>query len=125
MSLTAVLDHTALTALHQADPFFTGLYVEASRGAGRILVPSLAALGAEQQVPGAGRHALGLRFSEQIAFTAQHAVETITWPEVAWPVAHAAAIARQAARDGEPVTVLSLDPALYTSTGIIPLDPTA
>ncbi|MFC7795748.1 PIN domain-containing protein [Streptomyces cinereoruber] len=124
MNLTAVLDHTTLTALHQADPFFTGLYIEASRGTGRILVPSLAALGAEQQVPGAGAHALGLRFAEPVSFTAQHATEAIAWPGLPWPVAHVAAIARQAARDGEPVTVLSLDPAPYAATGIVPLDPT-
>ncbi|WP_435192253.1 PIN domain-containing protein [Streptomyces sp. bgisy126] len=124
MNLTAVLDHTALTALHQADPFLTSLYIEASRGTGRILIPSLAALGAEQQVPGAGTHALGLRFCEHIAFTAEHAAEAIAWPGTSWPVAHVAAIAQQTARDGEPVTVLSLDPAPYAAISVVPLDPT-
>ncbi|MFJ8663531.1 PIN domain-containing protein [Streptomyces sp. NPDC093795] len=125
MNLTAVLDHSALTALYQADPFFTGLYIEASRGTGRILVPSLAALAAERQVPGAGQHATRLRFFESVAFTAGHAVDAMAWPDAEWPVAHAAAIAWKTAREGEPVTVLSLVPDLYTATGIVPLDPTA
>ncbi|MEU9706178.1 hypothetical protein [Streptomyces sp. NPDC047981] len=124
MNLTAVLDHSALTALYQADPFFTGLYIEASRGTGRILVPSLAALAAERQVPKAGRHAVGLRFAENVSFTSVHAVEAMAWTDVEWPVAHAAAIAWEAAREGEPVTVLSLVPDLYSATGIVPLDPT-
>ncbi|MFH8476261.1 hypothetical protein [Streptomyces sp. NPDC018000] len=125
MNLTAVLDHSALTALYQADPFFTGLYIEASRGTGRVLVPSVAALAAERQTPGTGRHATGLRFAESVAFTAAHAADAMAWPDVEWPVAHTAAIAWEAVRHGEPVTVLSLVPNLYTGTGIIPLDPTA
>ncbi|MFI8372033.1 hypothetical protein [Streptomyces sp. NPDC085466] len=125
MNLTAVLDHTTLAALYRADPFFTGLYIEASRGTGRILVPSLAALAAERQVPGAGGHAVALRFAECVAFTGGHAVEAMAWPGVEWPIAHAAAIAWKAAREGESVTVLSLAPASYAATGIVPLDPTA
>ncbi|MEU6621882.1 hypothetical protein ABZ926_14050 [Streptomyces litmocidini] len=125
MNLTAVLDHSALTALYQADPFFTGLYIEASRGTGRILVPSLAALAAERMIPGAGHHAAGLRFAESVAFTAGHAADAMAWPDVDWPVAHAAAIAWKATREGEPVTVLSLFPDRYAETGIVPLDPTA
>ncbi|MEV0889472.1 PIN domain-containing protein [Streptomyces microflavus] len=125
MNLTAVLDHSALTALYEADPFFTGLYIEASRGTGHILVPSLAVLAAERQVSGAGKHAARLRFSESVAFTAGHAVDAMAWPDVEWPVVHAAAIAWSATREGEPVTVLSLVPDLYTATGIVPLDPTA
>ncbi|MFI9825227.1 hypothetical protein ACIHFC_32975 [Streptomyces sp. NPDC052013] len=61
MNLTAVLDHTALAALSRADPFFTGLYIEASRGTGRLLIPSLSVLAAERQVAGAGRHAASLQ----------------------------------------------------------------
>ncbi|WP_236242724.1 hypothetical protein [Streptomyces sp. CC228A] len=113
-----------MAALYQADPFFTGLYIEASRGTGRILVPSLAAIAAERQVPGAGKHATRLRFSESVAFTAAHADDAMAWPDTVWPVAHAAAIAWKAAREGEPVTVLSLVPDLYAATGIAPLDPT-
>ncbi|MFE7113378.1 hypothetical protein ACFU98_44965 [Streptomyces sp. NPDC057575] len=48
MNLTVVLDHTALAALYRADPFFTGLYIEASRGTGRVIVPSLSVLAAER-----------------------------------------------------------------------------
>ncbi|GAA5705931.1 hypothetical protein AQJ43_36855 [Streptomyces avermitilis] len=124
MNLTAVLDHTALTALYHADPFFTGLYIEASRGTGRVLVPSLSVLAAERQVAGAGRHAASLRFAENVAFSTAHAVEAMAWPSVDWPVAHVAAIARQAAKEGEPLTVLSLDPDLYAGTGTTPLNPT-
>ncbi|WP_328665188.1 hypothetical protein [Streptomyces sp. NBC_00328] len=124
MSLTAVLDHTALTALYRADPFFVGLYIEASRGTGRVLIPSLSLLAAERAVPGAGRHAASLRFTESVPFSAAHAVDAMDWPAIEEPVAHAAAIAWQAVKAGEPLTVLSLEPALYTGTGITPLDPT-
>ena len=123
MSLTAVLDHTALTALYRADPFFTGLYIEASRGTGRVLVPSLSVLAAERQVSGAGRHAASLRFAESVPFSAEHAVDAMNWPGAAWPVAHVAAIAWHAVKTGEPVTVLSLEPELYAGTGITPLNP--
>jgi hypothetical protein len=123
MSLTAVLDHTALTALYRADPFLTGLYIEASRGTGRILVPSLSLLAAERRLAAAGRHAAGLRFAESVPFTTAHAVDAMDWPGVDWPVAHAAAIAWHAVKAGEPVTVLSLEPELYLGTGIAPLNP--
>lgn len=123
MSLTAVLDHTALTALYKADHFFTGLYIEASRGAGRILVPSLSVLAAERRLPGAGMHAASLRFAEQVPFTSVHAVDAMAWSGVEWPVAHSAAIAWQAVKAGEAVTVLSLAPELYAGTGITPLNP--
>lgn len=45
------------------------------------------------------------------------------WAHVHRPVAHAAAIAWQAMRAGEPLTVLSLEPDLYTGTGITALNP--
>lgn len=124
MNLTAVLDHTALAALYRADPFFTGLYIEASRGTGRVLIPVLSVLAAERQVAGAGKHAATLRFAQSVPFTAAHAVDAMDWKGVDWPVAHAAAIAWQAMKDGDPITVLSLEPALYAATGITPLNPT-
>ncbi|MEV4925341.1 PIN domain-containing protein [Streptomyces roseoverticillatus] len=117
------MDHTALVALYRANPFFTGLYVEASRGTGRVLIPSLAALAAERGVPGAGRHAASLRFAEGVPFTTAHAAAAMRWPGADWPVTHTAAIAWQAAKAGEPVTVLSLEPELYAGTGITPLNP--
>ncbi|MER7960209.1 hypothetical protein [Streptomyces sp. NPDC096030] len=123
MSLTAVLDHTALTALCRADPFFTGLYTEASRGTGRVLVPSLSVVAAGGQTAGAGRHAASLRFTESVAFSTAHAADAMDWPGVDWPVAHAAAAAWQALRAGGPLTVLSLEPGLYAGGGITPLDP--
>jgi hypothetical protein len=46
----------------------------------------------------------------------------MAWPNAEWPVAHAAAIAWQAIKMGEPATVLSLAPELYAGTGITPLD---
>ncbi|MFF9489208.1 PIN domain-containing protein [Streptomyces sp. NPDC014676] len=124
MNLTAVLDHTALTALYRADPFFTGLYVEASRGTGRVLIPSLSLVAAERQDAGAGRHAASLRFAENVPFTAAHAADAMGWASTDWPVAHAAAIAWHAVKAGEPLTVLSLEPELYAGTGITPLNPT-
>lgn len=122
MNLTAVLDHTALAALYRADPFFTGLYVEASRGTGRVIVPSLSIVAAERQVAGAGKHAPSLRFAQNVPFTAAHAVEAMEWPGVDWPVAHAAAIAWHAVKAGQPLTVLSLQPEQYAGTGITPLN---
>ncbi|WP_326693171.1 MULTISPECIES: hypothetical protein [unclassified Streptomyces] len=124
MSLTAVLDHTAVSALYRADPFFTGLYIEASRGTGRVLIPSLAVLAAERHLPGAGQHAASLRFAESVPFTDAHAVEAMGWTKADWPVAHVAAVAWHAVKAGEPLTVLSLEPGLYAATGITPLDPT-
>ncbi len=123
MNLLAVLDHTALIALYRADPFFTGLYIEASRGTGRVLVPSLSLVAAEHRVPGAGKHASSLRFAESVPFTAAHASDAMGWQQTHLPVAHAAAIAWHAARAGEPLTVLSMEPDLYTGTGITPLSP--
>ncbi|MFC7221461.1 PIN domain-containing protein [Streptomyces polyrhachis] len=124
MSLTVVLDHTALTALYRADEFFTGVYIEASRGTGRVLIPSLSILAAERELTGCGTHAAALRFAEQVPFTSVHALDTMGWPDIQWPVAHPASIAWQAAQSGEPVTVLSCAPQLYAGTGIAPLDPT-
>jgi hypothetical protein len=124
VNLTAVLDHTALAALYRADPFFTGLYIEASRGTGRVLIPSLSVVAAERQVAGAGKHAASLRFAENVSFSTVHAADAMGWPSVDWPVAHVAAIAWEAARAGEPLTVLSLEPGLYAGTGITALNPT-
>jgi hypothetical protein len=123
VNVTAVLDHTALAALFRADPFFTGLYIEASRGTGRVLIPSLALVAAERETVGIGRHAASLRFAESVPFTAAHAVDTMGWPNADWPVAHAAAIAWHAIKVGEPLTVLSLQPDLYAGTGVTPLNP--
>lgn len=72
MNLAAVSDHTALVALYQADPFFTGLYIESSRGTGRVLTPALTILAAERAAPGAGSHAARLRFAETVPVTAAH-----------------------------------------------------
>jgi hypothetical protein len=124
MNVTAVLDHTALAALYRANAFLTGLYIEASRGTGRVIIPSSSVLAAEQQITGAGKYAASLRFAESVPFTAAHAVEAMGWEGVDWPVAHAAAIAWHAIKNGEPLTVLSLEPELYTATGITPLNPT-
>ncbi|MET7694376.1 PIN domain-containing protein [Streptomyces sp. NPDC005483] len=124
MNLTAVLDHTALAALYRANSFFTGLYIEASRGTGRVIIPSLSVLAAELQVAGAGKHAASLRFAENVPFTAAHAMDAMDWGNVDWPVAHAAAIAWHAVKAGDSLTVLSLEPELYAGTGITPLNPT-
>ncbi|MEU3407681.1 hypothetical protein ABZ766_27560 [Streptomyces sp. NPDC006670] len=123
MNLTAVFDHTALVALYQTDPFFTGLYIESSRGTGRVLIPALSILAAERAAPGAGSHAARLRFAETVPFTAAHALDTGSWPATDWTVTHPAAIAWQAAKAGEPVTLLSLTPEAYEGTGVYPLDP--
>lgn len=124
MSPAVILDHTALIALHQADPFFAGLYVETSRGTGRLLLPALSLLAAERAIPGAGTHAAALRYAEQVSFTTEHVVTAAGWPESGWAVTHPAAIAWQAARAGENAVVLSLEPGRYAGTGVTPLDPT-
>lgn len=89
-----------------------------------MLVPSLSVLAAERAVKGAGRHAASLRFIKSVPFTAAHAVDAMDWPCVEESVAHAAAIAWQALKAGEPITVLSMGPGLYARTSITPLDPT-
>jgi hypothetical protein len=121
--MTAVFDHSTLVALYRGDPFFTGLYVEAARGTGRILIPALSVLAAECSTPGAGAHAAHLRFAEPVPFTTAHALDAASWPTTDRPVTHPAAIAWQAATSGEPVTVLSLISEAYDGTGIRPLNP--
>jgi hypothetical protein len=64
----------------------------------------------------------------QVPFTSIHALEAMAWPDIEWPVAHCAAIARQAAKAGEPSpsspsSPRSLNPPLYAGTGIIALNP--
>ncbi|MFI5987928.1 hypothetical protein ACIBEA_44665 [Streptomyces sp. NPDC051555] len=51
MNLAAVFDHTALAALYRADEFFTGLYIESSRGGGRVLIPALSVCGRLRNSP--------------------------------------------------------------------------
>lgn len=82
MNLTAVLDHTALAALYRADSFFTGLYIEASRGTGRVLIPSLSVLAAERQVAGAGKHAASLR--SRRAFRSPRRTRWMRWTGLTW-----------------------------------------
>lgn len=123
MSLTVVFDHTALVALYRADPFFSGVYIESSRGTGRVLIPALSVLAAERAAPGAGAHAARLRFAETVPFTGAHALDAASWAVTDWAVTHPAAMAWQAAKAGEPLTVLSLSPEAYEGTGIYPLNP--
>ncbi|MFJ9629194.1 hypothetical protein ACIRU8_15980 [Streptomyces sp. NPDC101175] len=120
---TAILDHTCLAALYRADEFFTGLYIEASHQRGRILIPSLCVWAADRATPGTARHAASLRHAEHVAFTTAHAVEASAWAGTEAAVAHAAAIAWQAATAGDSYTVLSLSPELYRSTAVRPLNP--
>ncbi|WP_256215690.1 hypothetical protein [Streptomyces sp. Ag109_O5-10] len=68
--------------------------------------------------------AASLRFAENVPFTAAHAVNAMEWARVDRPVAHASGIAWQAVKAGDPLTVLSLEPELYSGTGITPLNPT-
>jgi hypothetical protein len=49
-------------------------------------------------------------------------VDVMDWKNVGWPVAHAAAIAWQAVKAGETLTVLSLEPELYAGTGMTSLN---
>lgn len=120
---TVVLDHTCLVALYEGDAFFTGLYIEARDQRGRILVPSLCVLAAERLKPGCCAYAAGLRHVEGVPFTTAHAVEAVSWPRAEPVVAHAAAVARQMATAGEPVTVLSLRDGVYRYTGVQALNP--
>lgn len=71
--------------------------------------------------PGADAHAARQRFAETVAFTGAHALDAGSWPATDWAVAHPAAMAWQAAKAGEPVTVLSLRPEAYEGTGDYPL----
>jgi hypothetical protein len=73
--------------LYRADSFFTSLYIEASRGTGRVLVPSLSVLAAWRQVAGAGKHAASLRFTEHVPFSTAHAVDAMDWTVNAPPTA--------------------------------------
>ncbi|MGQ5656501.1 hypothetical protein [Streptomyces lannensis] len=81
------------------------------------------ALAAARHLAGSGTHAASLRFAEQVPFTSIHVLEAMAWPNIEWPAAYCAAIARQAAKAGDPVTVLFLDRRLYAGTGVIALNP--
>jgi len=120
---TIVLDHSCLTALHEGDPFLTGLYVEASHQRGRILVPTLCILEADRLKPGCGAYAAGLRYVEAVPFTTAHALEALSWPRAEPAVTHTAAVAWCMAVAGEPVTVLSLRADAYGFAGVHALDP--
>lgn len=122
-SETAVLDHTALVALYDADEFFTGLYIEASHQRGHIVLPAACVWAAEVARPGAGAHASQLRHVEHLPLTTEHALQAAAWPRTHLAAAHPAAIAWEAGLAGTPVTVLSLQPEMYADTGITPLDP--
>ncbi|WP_425824873.1 PIN domain-containing protein [Streptomyces fractus] len=119
----AALDHTALIALYDADEFFTGLYIEASHQRGRIVIPAASVWAAELARAGAGTHAARLHHVEHRPFTTDHAVQAVAWPRTEIAAAHPAAIAWEAGLAGTPLTVLSLQPHLYASTGIMPLNP--
>ncbi|MFD5869539.1 MULTISPECIES: hypothetical protein [Actinomycetes] len=100
------------------------LYIESSRGTGRVLIPALSVLAAERATPGAGGppHACA---SPRPSLSPPRTPRTPpAWPTTDWALTHPAAIAWQAAKTGEPVTVLSLTPEAYEGTGIHPLDPT-
>ena len=103
-------DRTAAAALAAA-------VARAAAGAGP-------AVSAERLAVGSGRHAASLRFAEKVPFIAAHELNAMDWGDVDWPVAHAAAIAWHAVKAGEPLTVLSVEPALYVGTGITALNPT-
>ncbi|WP_251055418.1 hypothetical protein [Streptomyces sp. ISL-66] len=62
---------------------------------------------AECATPGAGVHAARLGFAETGPFTGAHALDASSRPATDWAVTHPAAMAWQAAKAGEPVTVLS------------------
>ncbi|MFD7531976.1 hypothetical protein ACFV8E_31010 [Streptomyces sp. NPDC059849] len=100
------------------------MYIEASRGTGRVIVPSLLVLAAERQATGAGRNAASPRFAEKVPFTAGHAVDAMDWSAVDRPVAHAAAIAWHVVKAGEPLRGLSPEPELNAGTGATPPNPT-
>lgn len=57
-----------------------------------------------------------------MAFTAEHALDAASWPATDLPVTTPAAIAWQAAKSGEPVTVLPLTPEALEGTSNCPLD---
>ena len=121
--IRVLFDHTCIRALAEGDEFLNGLYVEATYGYAEIVIPTLSAVVAERERPGAGRHILGRRFTTTADFTPAHALLAGTWRQADWRVLHPASaviIARQA---GEDATLLSLDPDLYAGTGVSPLNP--
>ncbi|MGV9252859.1 PIN domain-containing protein [Streptomyces sp. NPDC003697] len=121
--IRVLFDHTCIKALAEGDEFFNGLYVEASYGYAEIVIPTLSAVAAERENPGAGRHVLDRRFTTVVDFASAHALVAGTWRQVDWRVLHPASsmiIARQA---GEDTALLSLEPDLYAGTGVSPLNP--
>jgi hypothetical protein len=121
--IRVLLDHTCIQALADGDEFLNGLYVEASYGYAEIVIPSLSAVVAERERPGAGQHILGRRFTTAADFTSAHALVAGAWRQADWRVLHPASSVIVARQAGEDATLLSLNPDLYAGTGVSPLNP--
>ncbi len=121
--IRVLLDHTCIQALADGDEFLNGLYVEASYGYAEIVIPSLSAVVAERERPGAGQHILGRRFTTAADFTSAHALVAGEWRQADWRVLHPASSVIVARQAGEDATLLSLNPDLYAGTGVSPLNP--
>lgn len=122
MNVAVVLDHTALLALHQAHPVLLGLYVEAGRGHGSLHVPALSLYAAQRDRRGVGDY---IRSRELFTIEPFGADEALAAGAVSrdWRIGQAVAMSLPSGPwpDGRPV--LSLEPGLYDTTPITPIDP--
>ncbi|WP_425824690.1 PIN domain-containing protein [Streptomyces fractus] len=119
-----VFDHTCVTALvAEADPVLNSFYVEASYGNVELLVPALAAVAADRDKPGTGRHVVGARYTTVVPFEAGHVGRAAAWPQADWRALHPAALTLDLAARGHHAVLLSLDAGLYRGIDVTPLDP--
>ncbi|MHA4818783.1 PIN domain-containing protein [Streptomyces aculeolatus] len=122
MTVAVILDHTALLALHQAHPVLLGLYVEAGRGQGSLYVPAMSLYAAQRDRHGVGDY---IRARELFTIEPFGANEALVAGSVKgdWRIGHAVAMSLPSGPwpNGRPV--LSLEPSLYDTAPITPIDP--
>ena len=70
-----------------------------------------------------GQHVLSRRFTTVVDFTHAHALVAGAWRQADWRILHPAAAVLVGRQAGHDAALLSLDPDLYSGTGVSPLNP--
>ncbi|MEZ0092515.1 hypothetical protein [Streptacidiphilus sp. EB129] len=123
--IPAIFDHTALLALGAGYPALSGFVVDAAAGRAAVHVPALCLTAAEAQRQGVAEHvgALPGLDIEALDLSAVIAVGALIGDGIDWRIAHAVHASRPSAHHPTGLVVLSVQPDLYTGTGVDPIDP--
>ncbi|MFD5514266.1 hypothetical protein ACFWIB_42375 [Streptomyces sp. NPDC127051] len=128
-AITVVLDHTAVTALHDPkDPFneaVAAFYVQASGGLGTLYAPVLSLTAGDTERPGLLAYIHGLRFIEIEPFdtAAALAATELLHAGRSWAAVHAIHAARPSANFPSGRYLLTLTPEAYENTGVQAVHP--